>query len=43
MSNDSEKVPTKCQFLVYQAEDGELAPEATVKKYLTVRQEGRLV
>lgn len=32
--------PAKGQFLIYQAEDGELAPEATVKKYLTVRCEG---
>ena len=32
--------PATGQFLIYQAEDGELAPEATVKKYLTVRQDG---
>lgn len=82
MSNDDHQAPAKGQFLIYQAEDGELkidvrfenesvwltqqqivqlfqsskqnishhinsiyedgelAPEATVKKYLTVRQEG---
>lgn len=32
--------PVQGQFLIYQAEEGELAPEATVKKYLTVRCEG---
>lgn len=32
--------PVKGQFLIYQAEEGELEPEATVKKYLTVRCEG---
>lgn len=42
MSSELTKVndPSKGQFLIYQAEDGELAPEATVKKYLTVRCEG---
>lgn len=42
MSSELTKVnaPFKGQFLIYQAEDGELAPEATIKKYLTVRCEG---
>jgi hypothetical protein len=32
--------PVQGQFLIYQAEEDELAPVATVKKYLTVRWEG---
>ena len=43
MSNDSEKAPTKYQFLVYQAKEGELEPSRPIKKLLTARQEGRLV
>lgn len=40
MRIDAEKAPTKGQFLIYQAEESELAPKATVKKYFTVHCEG---
>ncbi len=32
---------SKGQFLVYEAENGELKLEATVKKYLSVRKNGK--
>ncbi len=43
MSNDDRQDPSKDQFLVCQAKEGELEPARTIKTFLTARQKGRLV
>jgi len=41
MSNDDHQDPSKDQFLVCQAKEGELEPARTIKEFLIVSQEGK--